>query len=138
MNKKYRIEKDSLGEVNVPAKALYGAQTQRAVDNFIISGIAMPDRFIRSLGFIKAAAAKANTELGEIDGELAEAIYLAGLRIAEGEYLDQFPVEVFQTGSGTSSNMNVNEVIAALATAQLKRPVHANDHVNCGQSSANQ
>jgi len=135
MNKKYRVEKDSLGEINVPEKALYGAQTQRAVNNFAISGIIMPDRFIRSLGLIKAAAAKANAELGEVDSELAESISSAALRIAEGKYLKQFPVEVFQTGSGTSSNMNANEVIAALASEQLKRPVHANDHVNCGQSS---
>jgi fumarate hydratase class II len=95
----------------------------------------MPDRFIRSLGLIKAAAAKANAELGELDNELAEAICSAALRIADGKYLNQFPVEVFQTGSGTSSNMNANEVIAALASEQLQRPVHANDHVNCGQSS---
>lgn len=108
---------------------------QRAMNNFAISGIIMPERFIRSLGLIKAAAAKANAELGELDSELAEAICAAALRIAEGKYLKQFPVEVFQTGSGTSSNMNANEVIAALASEQLKRPVHANDHVNCGQSS---
>ncbi len=132
---KYRIEQDSLGEVEVPHNALYGAQTQRALDNFTISGILMPERFIRSLGLIKAAAAKTNAELGELDEELAGGIYLAALRIAEGEYRDEFPVEIFQTGSGTSSNMNANEVIAALATEQLKRPVHANDHVNCCQSS---
>jgi fumarate hydratase class II len=107
VNEKYRIEKDSLGEVKVPEKALYGAQTQRAVDNFVISGIVMPDLFIRSLGLIKAAAAKVNAELGELDSELAEAICVAALGIARGEYLNQFPVEVFQTGSGTSSNMNV-------------------------------
>jgi fumarate hydratase class II len=135
MNEKYRIEKDSLGEIQVPEKALYGAQTQRAVNNFSISGIAMPDGFIRSLGLIKASAAKANAELGELDSQLAEAIYVAALRIAEGEYPDQFPVEIFQTGSGTSSNMNANEVIAALAAEQLQRPVHPNDHVNCSQSS---
>lgn len=135
MNKKYRVEKDSLGEVRVPEKALYGAQTQRAVDNFTISGIIMPDRFIRSLGLIKAAAAKANAELGELESELAGAICSAALRIAEGKHLSEFPVEVFQTGSGTSSNMNANEVIAALAGQQLERAVNANDHVNCGQSS---
>jgi fumarate hydratase class II len=121
--KKYRIEKDSLGEVKVPHNALYGAQTQRAVDNFAISGILMLERFIRSLGLIKAAAAKTNAELGELDEELAGDIYLAALRIAEDEYRDEFPVEIFQTGSGTSSNMNANEVIAALATEQLRRPV---------------
>ena len=135
MTKKYRIEEDSLGEVKVPDKALYGAQTQRAVDNFTISNITMPDRFIRSLGFIKAAAASTNAELGELKPELATAIAAAALGIANGDYSDQFPVGVFQTGSGTSSNMNINEVIATLAAEQLKRPVHANDHVNCGQSS---
>ena len=135
MNKKYRTERDSLGEVSVPVKALYGAQTQRAVDNFGISGIIMPERFIRSLGLIKAAAAKANAELGELEYELAEAICSAALSIAEGKHLREFPVEVFQTGSGTSSNMNANEVIAALASKQLEQPVNANDHVNCGQSS---
>ena len=135
MNKKYRTEKDSLGEVKVSERALYGAQTQRAVDNFAIGGIAMPGRFICSLGLIKAAAARANAELGELAPEMAEAIVEAALRIAEGEYQDQFPVEIFQTGSGTSSNMNANEVIAALASKQLKQSVHPNDHVNCSQSS---
>ena len=135
MSDKYRIEKDSLGEVKVPAKALYGAQTQRAVDNFDFGGILMPPRFISALGLIKAAAAQANAELGELEGELAKEIAAAALRIAEGEHLDQFPLEVFQTGSGTSSNMNANEVIAALAAEQLQRPVHANDDVNCSQSS---
>ena len=135
MDKKHRIETDSLGDVEVPESALYSAQTQRAVNNFAISGIAMPARFIRSLGFIKAAAASANAELGELDNELAEAIHDSALRVAGGEFSDQFPVDVFQTGSGTSSNMNANEVIAALASSLLKQPVHANDHVNCGQSS---
>ena len=135
MTKKYRIEKDSLGEVRVPTEALYGAQTQRAVDNFAISGFTMPARFIRSLGLIKAAAAQANAELGELENDLAEAISTTALRIAKGEYLDQFPLDVFQTGSGTSSNMNANEVIATLSTECLKRPVHPNDHVNCSQSS---
>lgn len=135
MAAKYRIEKDSLGDVKVPKDALYGAQTQRAVDNFTISGIVMPECFIRSLGFIKAAAATANAELGELDHELAAAICSVALRIADGEYLDQFPVDVFQTGSGTSSHMNINEVIATLATQQIKQSVNANDHVNCGQSS---
>ena len=130
-----RIEKDSLGDIEVPIMALYGAQTQRAVNNFAISGIVMPDRFIRSVGLIKAAAATVNAELGELDEELAGAINAAALRIANGEFADQFPVDVFQTGSGTSTNMNANEVISTLATAALKRPVNANDHVNCGQSS---
>lgn len=135
MATKYRVETDTLGEVKVPEPALYGAQTQRAVDNFAISGISMPARFISSLGFIKAAAATANAELGELDQTLAGAITSAALSIAQGNHLDQFPVDVFQTGSGTSSNMNINEVIASLATKYLKRPVLANDHVNCGQSS---
>lgn len=135
MTQKYRLEKDSLGEVKVPAEALYGAQSQRAVDNFAISGISMPERFVQSLGFIKAAAAKVNDQLGVLDSELAEAIYLSALRVAEGQFLDQFPVDVFQTGSGTSSNMNANEVIASLASKLLNRPVQANDDVNCSQSS---
>ena len=135
MTKKYRVENDSLGEVKVPANALYGAQTQRAVDNFAISGMTLPARFISSLGFIKAAAATVNGQLGELDIELASAIHIAALTIANGEQLDQFPLDVFQTGSGTSSNMNINEVVASLATQQLTREVHPNDHVNCSQSS---
>jgi fumarate hydratase class II len=95
----------------------------------------MPDRFIRSLGFIKAAAAKANGELGALANKLAKAIYLRALAIAKGQYHDQFPVDVFQTGSGTSTNMNVNEVIASLASQLLERPVQPNDDVNCSQSS---
>ena len=135
MTRKYRSEQDSLGEIRVPAEALYGAQTQRAIDNFAISRITMPARFIRSLGLIKAAAAQANAELGELENDLADAISTMALRIAGGELLDQFPLDVFQTGSGTSTNMNANEVIAALSAERLKRPVHPNDHVNCGQSS---
>ena len=135
MSEKHRIEKDSLGEVKVPEAALYGAQTQRAVDNFDIGGIPMPDRFIRTLGLIKAAAARANGELGELDADTAEAICIAAMDIASGNHLEQFPVDVFQTGSGTSSNMNANEVIASLASKHLHRPVHPNDHVNCSQSS---
>jgi fumarate hydratase class II len=135
VTKKYRVENDSLGEVKVPANALYGAQTQRAVDNFAISGITLPARFISSLGFIKAAAATVNGQLGELDIELASAVHIAALTIANGEQLDQFPLDVFQTGSGTSSNMNINEVVASLATQQLTREVHPNDHVNCSQSS---
>ncbi|MFT5721871.1 MAG: fumarate hydratase class II [Motiliproteus sp.] len=131
----YRIEKDSMGEVSVPVNALYGAQTQRALNHVAIGGIVMPGAFIRTLGLIKAAAAKANGELGELDPELAAAICSAALRIAQGEYPEQFPVAVFQTGSGTSSNMNANEVIATLASRQLSRPVHANDDVNYSQSS---
>jgi len=124
-----------MGEVMVPMDALYGAQTQRAIDNFKFSDIAMPNRFIRTLGFIKAAAAMANAELGEIDKATAESIASIGLRISAGDYADQFPVDVFQTGSGTSTNMNVNEVIASLASKAMGQTVHPNDHVNCGQSS---
>ncbi len=131
----YRVERDSLGEVKVPANALYGAQTQRALANFSISDLTMPAAFIRSLGLVKAAAARANQALGLLDGEIAEAIVSAALAIADGDYLEQFPLDVFQTGSGTSSNMNANEVIATLASEQLEARVHPNDHVNCSQSS---
>ncbi len=135
MSQTYRIERDSLGEVKVPVEARYGAQTQRALNNFSISGLTMPPAFIRSLGLVKAAAAKANQELGELDQEIADAICSAAMAIADGEYFDQFPVDVFQTGSGTSTNMNANEVIASLASEQLGAVVHPNDHVNCSQSS---
>ena len=130
-----RIEADGLGEVEVPSTALYGAQTQRAVDNFHISGITMPEDFIVALGLIKAAAATANAELGLLDPATASSISNAALSVADGQHLEHFPVDVFQTGSGTSTNMNANEVIAALASAQLGKPVHPNDHVNCSQSS---
>ena len=110
-----RTEKDSLGEVRVPADALYGAQTQRAVDNFHISGIPLPHSFISSLGLIKAAAARANADLGLMDATMADSIAAAARSIADGQHHDQFPVDVFQTGSGTSTNMNANEVIATLA-----------------------
>jgi fumarate hydratase class II len=132
---KFRIEKDSLGEVKVPATALYGAQTQRAVDNFHISGMPMPSGFISSLGLVKAAAAGANADLGLLEPAMAASITAAALSIAGGDHHDQFPVDVFQTGSGTSTNMNANEVIATLATQQLGQAVHPNDHVNCSQSS---
>ena len=128
---KTRTEQDSLGEIEVPEEALYGAQTQRAVNNFQISGYPMPAQFIRAIGLIKAAAAQTNAELGLIDPEMANSITAAAYDIAAGEHLDQFPVDVFQTGSGTSSNMNANEVIASLAQQQLGSPVHPNDHVNC-------
>lgn len=131
----FRTEKDSLGEVAVPAGALYGAQTQRAVDNFHISGIPLPGGFISSLGLIKAAAALANADLGLLEPAMAECIATAAKAIAQGQHHDQFPVDVFQTGSGTSTNMNANEVIATLAARQLGLPVHPNDHVNCSQSS---
>lgn len=130
-----RIEADSLGDVEVPAAALYGAQTQRAIDNFHISGIPLPAGLIRALGLIKVAAARANAELGLLDAELATSIAVAAQAIADGQYPEQFPIDVFQTGSGTSTNMNANEVIATLASVQLGKPVHPNDHVNCSQSS---
>jgi fumarate hydratase class II len=132
---KYRIERDSMGELKVPADALYGAQTQRAIDNFKISGLPLPRQFIRALGLIKSAAAQVNADLGGLKKPLAKAIRNAAERVASGEFDAQFPIDVFQTGSGTSSNMNANEVIAHLATAALGREVHPNDHVNMGQSS---
>ncbi len=137
----YRIEKDSLGEVKVPKDAYWGAQTQRAIENFPISGIRFPRPFIRALGLIKYAAAKVNRELGYLDPELADVIMKAAMEVADGKFDDQFPVDIFQTGSGTSTNMNANEVIATRANEILtgdkhtKNPVHPNDHVNMGQSS---
>ena len=131
----HRIERDSMGELAVPANALWGAQTQRAVQNFPISGLAMPARFIRSLGLIKWAAARVNRELGLLPADVADAIESAALEVAGGDHTEHFPVDVFQTGSGTSSNMNANEVIARLASQRLGRAVHPNDHVNMGQSS---
>ena len=131
----YRLERDSMGELKVPADALYGAQTQRAVENFPVSGLRLPRPFLRALGLIKAAAAEANADLGYLRKNQARAIRAAALAVAAGEHDGQFPVDVFQTGSGTSSNMNANEVIAHLAGAALGRPVHPNDHVNMGQSS---
>jgi fumarate hydratase class II len=130
-----RFERDSLGEVRVPAKALYGAQTQRAVDNFPISGLRLPRPFLRALGLIKGTAAVVNRELGLLDAARARAIAAAAREVETGAYDAQFPIDVFQTGSGTSTNMNANEVIARLASRRLGRPVHPNDHVNIGQSS---
>lgn len=130
-----RIERDSMGELQVPAGALYGAQTQRAVDNFPISGQRMPRQFIRALILAKAAAAKANVELGQLSEAQGGAIALAAHDLLEGDFMVHFPVDVFQTGSGTSSNMNANEVIATLASRLLGQAVNPNDHVNCGQSS---
>lgn len=132
---KSRIERDSMGELEVPADALWGAQTQRAVQNFPLSGLRMPRAFIRALGLIKQAAAAANLELGALDAALADVIGAAALEVADGHHDAHFPIDVFQTGSGTSSNMNANEVIALLASRALGRAVHANDHVNMGQSS---
>jgi len=131
----FRIERDSMGELQVPATALWGAQTQRAVHNFPISGRPMPREFIRAVALIKAAAARANTGLGLLDSAVAESIAGAAAEVDEGSHDAQFPVDVFQTGSGTSTNMNANEVIARLAAQRLERAVHANDEVNMGQSS---
>ncbi|TVO35796.1 class II fumarate hydratase [Vibrio algivorus] len=137
----YRTEHDSMGEVKVPKDALYQAQTQRAVDNFSISSLTMPHRFIQSIAMIKQAAAKANEELGLLDSAMSKAIQASCQTIIEGEYFEQFPIDVFQTGSGTSTNMNLNEVIATLSnqilaeeTSQAQR-VGPNDHVNMAQSS---
>ncbi|WP_030327869.1 class II fumarate hydratase [Micromonospora parva] len=131
----YRIERDSMGEVEVPAEALWRAQTQRAVQNFPISGRGIEPAQIKALAQIKGAAAEVNGELGVIDANVAAAIAAAAAHVADGGYDDQFPVDVFQTGSGTSSNMNTNEVIATLASRELGSPVHPNDHVNASQSS---
>ncbi len=132
-----RVEKDSLGEVKVPAHALYGAQTQRAVQNFPISGQRFGRRFIRALGLIKKAAAEQNGALGALDEALAGAVARAAAEVAEGRWDDEFPIDIYQTGSGTSSNMNTNEVVAHRATELLdgETKVHPNDHVNFGQSS---
>src|SRR3990172_7243154 len=131
----YRIEKDSMGEMRVPADALYAAQTQRAVENFPVSGLTLPRAVIRALGLIKAAAARANKDLGLIKSDMAVAIQAAANEVARGDHDQHFPIDIFQTGSGTSSNMNANEVIARLAGKRLRRKVHPNDHVNMGQSS---
>ena len=124
----HRIERDTMGEMKVPAEALYGAQTQRAVENFPVSGLRLPRAYIRALGIIKAAAAETNAELGHLEPDLAAKIREAAREVADGAHDSHFVVDVFQTGSGTSTNMNANEVIAHLAGA------HPNDHVNQGQS----
>jgi fumarate hydratase, class II len=136
----YRTEKDSMGEVQVPATALYGASTQRAVDNFPISGLVMDRRIIWAFGLLKGSAATVSARRGEIPADIGDAIREAADAVMEGEYDDQFPVDIFQTGSGTSTNTNTNEVIANLAGGILggergSRLVHPNDHVNFGQSS---
>jgi fumarate hydratase class II len=131
----YRVERDTMGEVRVPANALYRAQTQRAVENFPISGARLERRHIRALAQIKAAAAEVNAELEVLDRKVADAIIAAAAEVAGGLHDDEFPVDVFQTGSGTSSNMNMNEVLASLAAARLAINVHPNDHVNASQSS---
>lgn len=135
MNQNYRIERDSMGELQVPADALYAAQTQRAINNFPVSGLQLPASFIRAVALLKRCAAAVNAELGVIDREVADAIRAAAQEVIEGKYPDQFPVDVFQTGSGTSTNMNVNEVLATLASRRCGGTVSANDHVNMGQSS---
>ncbi|MEE8496772.1 MAG: class II fumarate hydratase [Xanthomonadales bacterium] len=131
----YRTEHDSMGQLQVPADALWGAQTQRAVQNFPISGMPMPREFIRALGLIKAAAAQVNQDMGFLDEEKAAAIRAAAGKVETGEADEHFPIDVFQTGSGTSSNMNANEVIAHLANQGNELAIHPNDHVNMGQSS---
>jgi fumarate hydratase class II len=141
MSKTTRVERDTMGEMEVPTEAYYGASTQRAVINFAISGIRLPRRFIRAIGLIKAAAAQVNRELGLLDGTMAEAIGKASREVADGALDAHFPLDVFQTGSGTSTNMNANEVIANRAAEILgaargsRGVVHPNDHVNLGQSS---
>ena len=131
----FRIERDTMGEVRVPADALYRAQTQRAVENFPLSGLRLERGNIEALARIKKAAAKANSELGVLNPEIAAAIVAAADAVAGGEHDAHFPIDIFQTGSGTSSNMNANEVIATLASRTLGREVHPNDHVNASQSS---
>ncbi len=132
---KTRIEQDSMGKMEVPADALYGAQTQRAALNFPVSGQAMPAGFIRALALVKWAAAEANMQLGLLPARIGRPIAAAALAVHAGEHADEFPVDVFQTGSGTSSNMNMNEVLATLASRRSKAAISPNDHVNMGQSS---
>ncbi len=137
---KFRIERDSMGEVRVPWNANYGAQTQRAIGNFRVSGIGFPQRFIRALALVKHAAAAVNQELGLLDGKMAAAVRAAAAEVMNGQHSREFIVDIFQTGSGTSTNMNVNEVIANRALAMIGKPrgskaIHPNDHVNMNQSS---
>ena len=138
--REYRLERDSMGQVKVPKGAYYGAQTQRAVDNFPISGIGFPPRFVRALAIIKHAAASTNQELGLLDSKVADVIRAAASEVMDGKLNDAFVVDIFQTGSGTSTNMNANEVIAnraleLLGKERASREIHPNDHVNMGQSS---
>ena len=141
MTQSTRIEKDSMGQMKVPDWAFWGASTQRAVENFPVAGRGIPVEVIHAFGLLKAACAKVNRDLGKLDAKLADAVIDAADEVANGEHDGQFPVDVYQTGSGTSSNMNANEVIANLANRKLgqpvgtKSPVHPNDHVNMGQSS---
>src|SRR5262249_11439781 len=137
----FRVEKDSMGEMRVPPHALYGAQTQRAVENFPISNLRFPREFIRAMGLIKQAAARANMDLHLIDPKLGEAVVQAAQEVVDGKLDSHFVLDIFQTGSGTSTNMNTNEVISNRAIQILggvvgsKKPIHPNDHVNMGQSS---
>jgi fumarate hydratase, class II len=135
MSQGVRIEKDSMGEVRVPEGALYGAQTQRAVENFPISGQRFGRPFIHALGLIKQCAALTNAELGLLDAAVGDAIARAASEVSAGMWDGEFPIDVYQTGSGTSTNMNTNEVVAQLASSHLGQKVHPNDHVNFGQSS---
>ena len=142
MTAEFRIEKDSMGEVQVPAKAFYSAQTQRAVANFPISGMPLPTKLIRALGLVKVAAAVANRDLGKLKADVAEPIIAAAREVVAGKHDREFPIDVYQTGSGTSSNMNANEVISNRAIEMIgknrfeaKKPIHPNDHVNMGQST---
>lgn len=135
MSQAFRIEKDSMGEINVPLDVLYQAQTQRAVDNFKISEYKMPKDLIVALAYIKQAAAETNAQLGTLNHHIAKAIISAAQSIIDGQYHDQFPIDVFQTGSGTSTNMNINEVLSTLASQISNEQVSPNDHVNMGQSS---
>ena len=132
--KEYRVENDSMGEIKVPADKHWGAQTQRAIENFNISGITMPPEFLQALGLLKWAVASANSDLGLLAKDKSEAIGNSALEIAKGEHSEEFPVDVFQTGSATSTNMNINEVIANLASTK-SLDIHPNDDVNMGQSS---
>ena len=134
-NDDYRIEHDSMGEVRVPASARWAAQTQRAVQNFPISGLTIERSLIAALAAIKGAAAQVNARLKIVEKDMANAITAAADEVAAGQWDEQFPIDVYQTGSGTSSNMNANEVLANLASERLGRPVHPNDHVNASQSS---
>ncbi|MGM0905803.1 MAG: class II fumarate hydratase [Pseudomonadota bacterium] len=134
MSQDYRTEKDSMGEIKVPQNALYAAQTQRAVDNFSISGLTLPAKMIQAIAMVKASAARANAKIGQLEQKHADAIAQAAQEIIDGKHLEHFPVDVFQTGSGTSSNMNMNEVIANLSKQQGVE-IHPNDHVNQSQSS---
>ena len=134
MRTSFRVERDSMGEIKVPAEALWGAHTQRAVQNFPVSGLTMPRPFIGALGLVKQAAARVNRDLKLLEPKVAQAVEAAAAEVAAGAHDAQFPIDVFQTGSGTSSNMNANEVIAALAS-RLGGAVHPNDHVNMCQSS---